>query len=82
MRYHTPDIVEKLKVLAQKRELLQIHATKAWHIVLKEFDENYAGFRKIVHQMAVLDCIQSLACVAKSPGYTKPEILQQKQQKV
>lgn len=37
--------------------------------------EQYELFRDLVQQLAMLDCLFSLAAVACQPGYTKPEFV-------
>lgn len=43
-------------------------------MLCREFGEKYAKFRTVVQNLAVLDCLASLAEVAKHPGYVKPAI--------
>jgi DNA mismatch repair protein MSH3 len=41
----------------------------------REISEKYEFFRDVVQNLAVLDCLLSLAAVASLPGYTKPEFV-------
>lgn len=40
-----------------------------------EISEKYEAFRDVVQNLAVLDCLLSLAAVASLPGYVKPEFV-------
>jgi len=40
-----------------------------------EISEKYEFFRDVVQNLAVLDCLLSLAAVASLPGYAKPEFV-------
>ncbi|RUS29347.1 DNA mismatch repair protein MutS [Jimgerdemannia flammicorona] len=63
-----------------------------WHTILhhhynpnppvssSEISEQYELFRDLVQQLAVLDCLFSLAAVACQPGYVKPEFVDDRTQ--
>ena len=70
-RFHTPFIVEAYKELSQQREQLQITANQCWRKYLTLFERCYPGYRRAVHHLAAIDCLMSLAHVAKKHGYVK-----------
>eukprot|EP01119_Soliformovum_irregulare_P002658 TRINITY_DN1290_c0_g2_i1.p1 TRINITY_DN1290_c0_g2~~TRINITY_DN1290_c0_g2_i1.p1 ORF type:complete len:972 (-),score=331.02 TRINITY_DN1290_c0_g2_i1:43-2811(-) len=74
-RFHTDEIIQMTKLLQQAREQLEIECAKAWSQFLSEFAENYTEFRNVVQQMSILDCLFSLAVLAKSNNYVKPVIV-------
>ena len=41
-----------------------------------EISEKYEFFRDVVQNLAVLDCLLSLAAVASLPGYNRPEFVE------
>jgi len=71
-RFYTPIIQEKTTILAQWKEKLEIESKKAWEQFMSQFP--YEKFQVIVENLAVLDCIASLAECSKKPGYVKPQI--------
>jgi DNA mismatch repair protein MSH3 len=74
-RYHTPFIKEKLQHLQEAREMLVLESDAAWAHVLRDFSAQYAELRQAVVALATLDCLFSLAVVAKQEGYVRPTIL-------
>ncbi|XP_066511228.1 DNA mismatch repair protein Msh3 isoform X2 [Hoplias malabaricus] len=76
-RYHSPFIVEKNKRLLQLREQLVIDCSREWTNFLQLFGEHYYILRKAVGHLATLDCLFSLAQVAKENNYSRPEILEE-----
>uniref|UniRef100_A0AAY4C624 DNA mismatch repair protein MSH3 n=1 Tax=Denticeps clupeoides TaxID=299321 RepID=A0AAY4C624_9TELE len=79
-RYHTPFIVGKYKRLQQLREQLVIDCGREWVNFLHRFGEHYYILRKGVCHLATLDCLFSLAQVAKDNNYCRPELSDGKQQ--
>ncbi|KAK3098520.1 hypothetical protein FSP39_020282 [Pinctada imbricata] len=71
-RFHSPFIVQKYKVLNQMREQLVIDCNEAWNQFTKSFSDNYVKYKKAVNHLATLDCLLSLATVARSQGYCRP----------
>lgn len=96
VRYHTPFIIEQLKIIAQNKERLILECDAAWenllgfdlffflniinYILFRKFGQNYHFFHQIVQQLANLDCLLSLSTTAKSLGYTKPIVSDEEQQ--
>uniref|UniRef100_A0A8C1ZFL6 DNA mismatch repair protein MSH3 n=1 Tax=Cyprinus carpio TaxID=7962 RepID=A0A8C1ZFL6_CYPCA len=79
-RYHTPFIVEKHRRLQQLREQLVIDCNHEWINFLQLFGDHYYILRKAVCHLATMDCLFSLAQVAKENNYCRPEILEDKSQ--
>ncbi|XP_073243311.1 DNA mismatch repair protein Msh3-like isoform X3 [Porites lutea] len=71
-RFRTPFVEEKFKILCQWREQLSIAAQEAWLEFLALFSEGCSRYRRAVHCIATLDCLFSLAAVAKQPGFVRP----------
>ncbi|XP_026067908.1 DNA mismatch repair protein Msh3 isoform X1 [Carassius auratus] len=79
-RYHTPFIVEKHRRLQTLREQLVIDCNHEWINFLQLFGDHYYILRKAVCHLATMDCLFSLAQVAKENNYCRPEILEDKSQ--
>ncbi|NP_001103184.1 DNA mismatch repair protein Msh3 [Danio rerio] len=79
-RYHTPFIVEKHRRLQQLREQLVIDCNHEWINFLQLFGDHYYILRKAVCHLATMDCLFSLAQVAKENNYCRPEVLEEKSQ--
>jgi DNA mismatch repair protein MSH3 len=58
---------------AQSKELLEAEANIAFQSFLQDIcTEHYSLLRDVVSKLAVADCLQSLAQVAKNLGYVRP----------
>ncbi|KAL2092081.1 hypothetical protein ACEWY4_011879 [Coilia grayii] len=79
-RYHTPFIAEKHRHLLRLREQLVIDCGREWINFLHSFGEHYYILRKAVCHLATVDCIISLAQVAKENNYCRPELLEAERQ--
>ncbi|XP_036382705.1 DNA mismatch repair protein Msh3 [Megalops cyprinoides] len=75
-RYHTPFIVERYRQLLQLREQLVIDCGREWINFLQQFGEHYHIMKKAVCHLATLDCLFSLADVAKQGSYCRPQVLE------
>lgn len=73
-RFRTPFVEEKFKLLCQWREQLCIASHEAWVEFLSLFSEGCSRYRRAVHCIATLDCLFSLAVVAKQPGFVRPVV--------
>jgi DNA mismatch repair protein MSH3 len=62
-----------MKELEQGKERLAAEAATAFATWQDEISEQYGLFREATSKLAMFDCLQSLAMVARSPGYVKPE---------
>ena len=58
--------------LGVNQELLKEAANEAWVEFLGVFADKYDGFRRVVKQLATLDCLFSLAHLANQSGYVRP----------
>lgn len=66
----------KLQERAQYQETLEAEARRVYLSFLEDIAKNHYGiFRNAVHQLAVLDCLLSLANVASRNDYTKPNFV-------
>jgi DNA mismatch repair protein MSH3 len=72
-RFHTPEVVKLLKQRDQHKEALAAACDKAFKDLLAGISAKYQSFRDCIQALALLDCLCSLATIAKQPGYTKPE---------
>ncbi|XP_068167936.1 DNA mismatch repair protein Msh3 isoform X2 [Antennarius striatus] len=73
-RYHSPFVVERYKKLQQLREQLQLDCQKEWTSFLDQFGEHYHAMKRAISHLATMDCLFSLAEVAKQGNYCRPEI--------
>ena len=73
-RFHTPKVARLLEQRSQLEEELQAHARIAWSMFLREFGRHYDDLRRAVHSMAEVDCLLSLAAVARLPHYVRPTL--------
>ncbi|KAG0231398.1 Mismatch repair protein msh3 [Actinomortierella wolfii] len=72
-RFHTPETTKLIHAKAQHQERLTLRCTEAFKELCKEFSSQYEVFRDVVQALATLDCLFSLAAVARRPGYCKAE---------
>ncbi|XP_077203599.1 DNA mismatch repair protein Msh3 isoform X3 [Paroedura picta] len=73
-RFHTPFIVENYRRLNQLHEQLVLDCSAEWLRFLDYFSEHYHSASKAVGHLATVDCIFSLAEVAKQGDYCRPVI--------
>ncbi|XP_078531437.1 DNA mismatch repair protein Msh3 isoform X2 [Lissotriton helveticus] len=71
-RFHSPFIVKNYRHLNQLREQLVLDCNAEWLRFLNEFAELYHSVHKVIDNLATIDCIFSLAEVAKQGGYCRP----------
>ncbi|KAK3826144.1 MAG: muts domain V-domain-containing protein [Benniella sp.] len=72
-RFHTQEAIQLISSKAQHQERLSLACDRAFAEFKNEFSERYEVFRDLVQNLAMLDCLFSLAKVASLPGYVKPE---------
>jgi len=75
IRYHTPEILKNLDNLLLAKEELAVICRSSWHKFLTDFGKYYAQFQAvvvIVESLAALDCLYSLAVLAKQNNYVRP----------
>ncbi|XP_044876694.1 DNA mismatch repair protein Msh3 isoform X1 [Mauremys mutica] len=80
-RFHSPFIVENYRHLNQLREQLVLDCNAEWLNFLDHFSEHYHSVLKAVSHLATVDCIFSLAKVAKQGAYCRP-VVQDKGKKI
>ncbi|RLM65599.1 DNA mismatch repair protein MSH3 [Panicum miliaceum] len=72
IRYHTPEILKNLDNLLLAKEELAVICRSSWHKFLTDFSKYYAQFQAVVESLAALDCLYSLAVLAKQNNYVRP----------
>ncbi|KAM7166813.1 DNA mismatch repair protein Msh3 isoform 1-T1 [Macrochelys suwanniensis] len=80
-RFHSPFIVENYRHLNQLQEQLVLDCNAEWLNFLDHFSEYYHSVLKAVGHLATVDCIFSLAKVAKQGDYCRP-VVQDKGKKI
>ncbi|XP_047064728.1 DNA mismatch repair protein MSH3 [Lolium rigidum] len=75
IRYHTPDILKNLNNLLLAKEELAVICRTTWHTFLMDFGKYYAQFQATVESLATLDCLYSLATLARQNNYVKPNFV-------
>ncbi|XP_044967026.1 DNA mismatch repair protein MSH3 isoform X1 [Hordeum vulgare subsp. vulgare] len=75
IRYHTPEVLKNLDNLLLAKEELAVICRKTWHKFLMDFDKYYAQFQATVESLAALDCLYSLATLAKQNNYVQPNFV-------
>ncbi|XP_043920172.1 DNA mismatch repair protein Msh3 [Protopterus annectens] len=78
-RFHTPFIAERCRRLSQLREQLVLDCNTEWLNFLHHFGEHYHTLRTAACHLATIDCIFSLAEVAKQEGYCRPIVQKERQ---
>ncbi|XP_045249894.2 DNA mismatch repair protein Msh3 isoform X2 [Macaca fascicularis] len=77
-RFHSPFVVENYRHLNQLREQLVLDCSAEWLDFLEKFSEHYHYLCKAVHHLATVDCIFSLAKVAKQGNYCRPTVQEER----
>ncbi|CAL5029203.1 unnamed protein product [Urochloa decumbens] len=72
IRYYTPEILKNLDNLLLAKEELAVICRSTWHKFLTDFSKYYAQFQAVVESIASLDCLYSLAVLAKQNNYVRP----------
>ncbi|KAJ2454597.1 Mismatch repair protein msh3 [Coemansia sp. RSA 2424] len=75
IRYHTPFIVESLAERERCREALRQAARDAYNEFLGSISAKYSELRDLVSSLATLDALFSLAVLARTEGYSRPEFV-------
>ncbi|XP_040899208.1 DNA mismatch repair protein Msh3 isoform X2 [Toxotes jaculatrix] len=79
-RYHSPFLVERYKKLLQLREQLLLDCQREWTNFLDQFGEHYHTMKRAISHLATMDCLFSLAEVAKQGDYCRPEVYENQRQ--
>ena len=72
-RFRSPFLVSNMPKLQYLRECLVAECKRAWKNFLDEFTSNLAVYQKGAKSVAELDCLMSMAEVARSDGFCAPE---------
>ncbi|XP_040379670.1 DNA mismatch repair protein MSH3 [Oryza brachyantha] len=75
IRYHTPEVLKNLDDLLLAKEKLAVICRTTWHNFLADFGKYYAQFQATVESLATLDCLNSLATLAKQNNYVRPNFV-------
>lgn len=75
IRYHTPEVLKNLDNLLLAKEELAVICRKTWHKFLMDFGKYYAQFQATVESLSALDCLYSLATLAKQNNYVQPSFV-------
>ncbi|CAN0306383.1 unnamed protein product [Bubo scandiacus] len=73
-RFHSPFIIENYRHLNQLREQLVLDCSAEWLNFLDHFSEHYHPVSKAIGHLATVDCLFSLAQVAKQGDYCRPNV--------
>ncbi|XP_062369550.1 DNA mismatch repair protein Msh3 [Cinclus cinclus] len=73
-RFHSPFITENYRTLQQLREQLVLDCSAEWLCFLDHFSEHYHPVSKAICHLATMDCLFSLAQVAKQGDYCRPTV--------
>uniref|UniRef100_A0AAQ5ZM00 DNA mismatch repair protein MSH3 n=1 Tax=Amphiprion ocellaris TaxID=80972 RepID=A0AAQ5ZM00_AMPOC len=79
-RYHSPFLVDRYKKLLQLREQLLLDCQREWTSFLDQFGEHYHTMKRAISHLATMDCLLSLAEVAKQGDYCRPEVCENQHQ--
>ncbi|KAM4638527.1 DNA mismatch repair protein Msh3 isoform 3-T6 [Amazona ochrocephala] len=79
-RFHSPFIIENYRHLNQLREQLVLDCSAEWLRFLDRFSEHYHTVSKAVGHLATVDCLFSLAQVAKQGDYCRPTVQDNQQE--
>ncbi|KAK1419429.1 hypothetical protein QVD17_28596 [Tagetes erecta] len=77
IRYHAPEVLVALDHLSLANEELLVVCRSAWHNFLNEFSKYYSEFQGAVQALAALDCIHSLALLARNKDYVRPVFVEE-----
>ncbi|KAM3867439.1 DNA mismatch repair protein Msh3 [Diretmus argenteus] len=79
-RYHSLFLVERYRRLLQLREQLLLDCQTEWTKFLHQFGEHYHTMKRAISHLATMDCLLSLAEVAKQGDYCRPEVCENQRQ--
>ncbi|NWQ67584.1 MSH3 protein, partial [Neopipo cinnamomea] len=80
-RFHSPFIIENYRHLNQLQEKLVLDCSAEWLNFLDHFNKHYHPVSKAIGHLATVDCLFSLAQVAKQGDYCRP-IVQDNHQEI
>nr|XP_057926954.1 DNA mismatch repair protein Msh3 isoform X2 [Doryrhamphus excisus] len=73
-RYHSPFLVERHRKMLQLREQLLLDCQREWTTFMDQFGEHYHTMKRAISHLATMDCLFSLAEVARQGDYCRPEL--------
>ncbi|KAK9059646.1 hypothetical protein SSX86_020350 [Deinandra increscens subsp. villosa] len=76
IRYHAPEVLVALDHLSLANEELLVVCRSTWHNFLTDFSKYYSEFQSAVQALAALDCIHSLALLARNKDYVRPVLVE------
>ncbi|XP_064499010.1 DNA mismatch repair protein Msh3 isoform X7 [Pseudopipra pipra] len=79
-RFHSPFIIENYRHLNQLQEKLILDCSAEWLNFLDHFSEHYHSVSKAIGHLATVDCLFSLALVAKQGDYCRPVVQDNRQE--
>ncbi|XP_039238039.1 DNA mismatch repair protein Msh3 isoform X2 [Pipra filicauda] len=79
-RFHSPFIIENYRHLNQLQEKLILDCSAEWLNFLDRFSEHYHSVSKAIGHLATVDCLFSLALVAKQGDYCRPVVQDNRQE--
>ncbi|XP_068422970.1 DNA mismatch repair protein Msh3 [Clinocottus analis] len=79
-RYHSPFLAQRYKKLLQLREQLLLDCQREWTNFLDQFGEHYHTMKRAISHLATMDCLFSLAEVAKQGDYCRPQVCEGQRQ--
>ncbi|KAM5300159.1 DNA mismatch repair protein Msh3 [Ctenodactylus gundi] len=77
-RFHSPFVAENYRHLTQLREQLGLDCHAEWLRFLENFGAHYPMLCRAVSHLATVDCLFSLARVAKQGDYCRPVLQEEK----
>ncbi|KAF3335261.1 DNA mismatch repair protein MSH3 [Carex littledalei] len=78
-RYHPPEVAKALDELLLAKEELTVVCRSTWDQLLMAFSEHYAHFKVAVQSLAALDCLFSLATLAKDKNFVRPAFVKEEE---
>ncbi|XP_024989642.1 DNA mismatch repair protein MSH3 isoform X5 [Cynara cardunculus var. scolymus] len=72
IRYHAPEVLTALDDLSLANEELLLVCRSTWQNFLNEFGGYYSELQVAVQALAALDCLHSLALLARNKDYIRP----------
>ncbi|XP_016898402.1 DNA mismatch repair protein Msh3 isoform X2 [Cynoglossus semilaevis] len=79
-RFHTPFLAKCYRTLQQLREQTLLDSQREWINFLDQFGEHYHTMKRAISHLATMDCLFSLADVAKQGNYCRPELCENQRQ--
>ena len=81
-RYHSPEIQELQEERMRLHERLDAEIKVAWQQFQSRVAECYGELHAVVQRLAVLDCLLSLADVARKGGWCRPQLYDEHQLRI